>query len=146
MACSALSLRLTREGLEHALKLFDADLQILDDAAQCLALEFALMHRDHDTRLIALPYINGVTATLTPEQEAQSFGNTNQVLRCGCRQLRRHTGISIGFMKMSSAGIGKPSSTRLSMYRLMASRMLSTPSSMVSLCVWHPGKVGQKTW
>src|SRR5690242_19878143 len=103
------------------------------------------MHRNYHPRLVACTHVDSVASALTPKHEAQFQGDTNEVLCGGSRKLRRHTGISIGLIRMSSVGIGRPSSTRDSIYSSMASRMFSTPSSMVSLCVWHPGKVGQKT-
>src|SRR5262249_12876395 len=68
------------------------------------------------------------------------------LFRSDRRQLRRHTAISMGLMRMSSRGMGNPSSTRLPTYSSIASRMFAIPSSIVSLCVWQPGRVGQNTW
>jgi hypothetical protein len=31
-----------------------------------------------------MAHINRMAAALTPEHEAQSFGNTNQIFCCGC--------------------------------------------------------------
>src|SRR6266567_4607134 len=87
------------------------------------------MHRNYNPCLVALPYINRMAASLAPKHEAQSLGDAHKIFRCGRGQLRCHAGISIGLIKMSSVGMGNPSSTRLSIYSSMASRMLVTPSS-----------------
>ena len=46
-----------RNALQQICKLFDADPQILDDSAQSLTLQFALMHGDHYAGIVASPNI-----------------------------------------------------------------------------------------
>lgn len=72
------------------------------------------MHRDYHTSLVALTDVDRVTAALSPKNEAQALGHTDYVFCRGGRLFWRHAGISMGLMKMSSVGTGKPSSIRLS--------------------------------
>jgi len=72
------------------------------------------MHWNHDAGLVGLTHVDGMAAALPAKYEAQSFGHADHV---SCRSgglFRRHAGISIGLMKMSSVGTGKPTSRKLS--------------------------------
>jgi hypothetical protein len=46
-------LRRRRRDSKHPSKLFDGNFQVLDDGAQCFALQFATMHWDHDSGSLA---------------------------------------------------------------------------------------------
>src|SRR6266851_4000578 len=58
--------------------------------------------------------INRMAARLTPECKSQSLGDASEFLRLDPWQFGGHTGISIGLIRISSVGIGRPSSFRLS--------------------------------
>ena len=77
-------------------------------------LEIASVHRDDHARLIAGPDIDGMAAALAAERKSQKLCNTNQIPWLLLQQFRSHTVISIGLIKMSSAGMGKPSSVKVS--------------------------------
>ena len=96
-------------------KLIDGNLQVIDDAAKCLGLQIARMHGNHYSSLVLGPNVNRVATPLPSELETEAFSHTRDFFR-GCDgKLRRHTGISIGLISMSSVGIGRPSSSKDSM-------------------------------
>jgi hypothetical protein len=57
-------------GLQQVGELFDRDLQILNDASQGFSLDVALMHRNHDTSLVARSHINRMASGLMPKHKA----------------------------------------------------------------------------
>jgi hypothetical protein len=72
------------------------------------------VHGDDHTCLVGPANLDRVSSALPAEFKTESLGDAHHVLRGGHRQLGSHAGISMGLMRMSSSGTGRPSSTRVS--------------------------------
>jgi len=89
---------------------------VVNDSMQSLPFESrARMHGDNDPSLIRGPYVNGMAPAPTPQDKARLLCYAGHLLSRNHRELWAHAGISMGLMRMSSSGTGRPSSTRLSM-------------------------------
>ena len=72
------------------------------------------MHGNDHTRLVASSNVYRVAATLPSEFETQAFGNSGCLLGGDSGQFGAQAVTSTGLIKISSSGIGNPSSTRVS--------------------------------
>ncbi len=73
------------------------------------------MHGNYNATLVFGPDIYGMAAALTAKFKAQLFDDTDKLPRFDRGQLFGHAEISIGLIRMSSVGIGRPSSMSVSM-------------------------------
>ena len=69
------------EKLEQHRKFLNADSQVLNNAAQRFTILFSFVNRDDHSCLIAFTHIDSLASALSPENESQSLGDADQVLR-----------------------------------------------------------------
>jgi|GEM_PF-2474637 len=65
-----------RSRSEQLCKFFDCELQVFDNSAQRLSLDcHATVHRDHDSRMIRGPHVDGMTTRLSSELKTQKLSD-----------------------------------------------------------------------
>lgn len=102
--------------LKQVGEFLDAQLEILNDSSQRLSFDGnTTVHRDHNSRVISRTHVDGMATCLSSKLKPQVLCNSGYVFARHGWWFGTHAGISIGLMRMSSSGTGRPSSTRVPM-------------------------------